>query len=57
MMAEFTKVFLFLRDFCVLVFFFCANFEGISFGGKTCLKLMALAIVSTLFAFVARVVK
>ena len=56
-MAEFTKVFLFLRDFCELVFFFCANFEGISFGGKTCLKLMALAIVSTLFAFLARVVK
>ena len=56
MMAEFTKVFLSLRDFCLLVFF-CANCEGISFGGKTCLKLMALAIVSTLFAFLARVVK
>ena len=57
MMAEFTKVFLSLRFLFVGFFFFCANCEGISFGGKTCLKLMALAIVSTLFAFLARVVK
>ena len=56
MMAEFTKVFLSLR-FLFVGFFFCANCEGISFGGKTCLKLMALAIVSTLFAFLASVVK
>ena len=47
----------FSEIFVCCFFFFCANYEGISFGGKTCLKLMALAIVSTLFAFLARVVK